>query len=141
MARTAYGERDDGRFCTKDPAPGRHGAPAERLLTDQPAPRSAAATSQPAWHRMTAQAVEQAVRRILEPLSMPVEDVEESISILQEEAAIVGSASDVHDAVGFLLPPDAAITLAEALFEALKARRKVTRKRPQPPPPSPPPPQ
>ena len=64
-----------------------------------------------------------AVRAILEPLSMAPNDVDEAVATLQEEANTLGSVSDVHDAVGFLLPTNSA-KHSEALFQALKARRE-----------------
>ena len=68
-------------------------------------------------------ALAETVRDTLGPHSLPPDALSELTSILSEEAESLGSASDVHDAVGHLLPPDCAVTLSESLFEALKAKR------------------
>ena len=71
--------------------------------------------------------VGQAVRAVLQPLAMAEHEVDEAVAALLEEAELIGSASDVHDAVGFLLPPVHGVTwlrsVCGALFEALVARR------------------
>ena len=51
-----------------------------------------------------AAAMGEAIRAVLQPLAMAEHEVDEAVAALLAEAELIGSVSDVHDAVGFLLP-------------------------------------
>jgi len=80
---------------------------------------------------MASASIGEAVRAVLQPLAMAEHEVEEAVAALLEEAELIGSASDVHDAVGFLLPPVHGVSwlrsVCGALFEVLEARRVASR--------------
>ena len=69
------------------------------------------------------------VLEVLESHALPPDALAELTEIILEEASSFGSASDVHDAVGHLLPPDHAAALSAALFDAIKAKRGPGRAR------------
>ena len=58
---------------------------------------------------VSASTLGQAVRGVLQPLGMEAHELDEAVAALLEEAELIGSASDVHDAVGFLLPQGDAV--------------------------------
>ena len=66
--------------------------------------------------------MEQSITNILAPL-LHASALEEAVGILLLEATELGSPSDVHDAVGFLLPAESAVTLSSTIFDAVKAKR------------------
>ena len=69
------------------------------------------------------------VLEVLKPHALPPDALAELTEVVEEEASSFGSASDVHDAVGHLLPPDDAAALSTALFDAIKAKRGPDRAR------------
>ena len=69
------------------------------------------------------------VLEVLKSHGLPQDALTELTEIVLEEASSFGSASDVHDAVGHLLPPDHAAALSAALFDAIKAKRGPGRAR------------
>ena len=69
------------------------------------------------------------VLEVLKPHALPPDALAELTEVVEEEASSFGSASDVHDAVGHLLPPDDAAALSNALFDAIKAKRGPGRAR------------
>ena len=69
------------------------------------------------------------VLEVLKPHALPPDALAELTEVVEEEASSFGSASDVHDAVGHLLPPDDAAALSTALFDAIKAKRGPGRAR------------
>ena len=62
-------------------------------------------------------------------VQLPPDSLAELTEIVLEEASTFGSATDVHDAVGHLLPSNQAAALSESLFVALKAKRGPGRAR------------
>ena len=69
------------------------------------------------------------VLEVLKPHALPPDALAELTEVVEEEASSFGSASDVHDAVGHLLPPDDAAALSTALFDKIKAKRGPGRAR------------
>lgn len=66
--------------------------------------------------------MQQSVEQILAPL-LPASALDEAVAILLTECSELGSPSDVHDAVGFLLPAESATMLSSTLFDAIRAKR------------------
>ena len=66
--------------------------------------------------------MQQSIEQVLAPL-LQASDLDEAVGILLLEAAELGSPSDVHGAVGFLLPSESAIELCSTIFDAVKAKR------------------
>ena len=82
-----------------------------------------------------AAAMGEAIRAVLQPLAMAEHEVDEAVAALLAEAELIGSVSDVHDAIGFLLPPTHDLaslrSVCGALLEALERARPVTSRRPR----------
>ena len=80
-------------------------------------------------------ALAEAIRAVLQPLAMAEHEVDEAVAALLAEAELIGSVSDVHDAIGFLLPPTHDVaslrSVCGALLEALERARPVTSRRPR----------
>ena len=81
-----------------------------------------------------AAAMGEAIRAVLQPLAMAEHEVDEAVAALLAEAELIGSVSDVHDAIGFLLPPTHDVAslrlVCGALLEALERARPVASRQP-----------
>ena len=78
-------------------------------------------------------AMGEAIRAVLQTLAMAEHEVDEAVAALLAEAELIGSVSDVHDAVGFLLPTHDVASLRSvcgALLEALERARPVASRQP-----------